>query len=244
VDVKVLAFDIFGTTVDWWSGVSGQVDRIAAERGVELDGGTFADDWRRRYLPSMDQVRRGELPWQNLDALHRRSLNEMLHERSVGHGANLRPVGWPGAQERDAPVVVQVAGAAPNGYALPWAHGGVPLDRATIGRKIAESHAAATLLGTIFDAGDDDDQTGIDGHPGAEQIATLDAAHSALLRALAARKSCSRTEFAELAAAHGVLPEGALDVLNDVAIETTGAPVVADGDTLAIDNDVLVELLA
>ncbi len=169
---------------------------------------------------------------------------QRLHERSVGHGANLRPVGWPGAQERDAPVVVQVAGAAPNGYALPWAHGGVPLDRATIGRKIAESHAAATLLGTIFDAGDDDDQTGIDGHPGAEQIATLDAAHSALLRALAARKSCSRTEFAELAAAHGVLPEGALDVLNDVAIETTGAPVVADGDTLAIDNDVLVELLA
>jgi 2-haloacid dehalogenase len=84
VDVKVLAFDIFGTTVDWWSGVSGQVNRIAADRGVELDGGTFADDWRRRYLPSMDQVRRGELPWQNLDALHRRSLDEMLHERSVG----------------------------------------------------------------------------------------------------------------------------------------------------------------
>jgi 2-haloacid dehalogenase len=84
VDVKVLAFDIFGTTVDWWSGVSGQVDRIAAARGVELDGGTFADDWRRRYLPSLDRVRRGELPWQNLDALHRRSLDEMLHERGVG----------------------------------------------------------------------------------------------------------------------------------------------------------------
>jgi 2-haloacid dehalogenase len=84
VDVRVLAFDIFGTTVDWWSGVSGQVNRIAAARGVELDGGTFADDWRRRYVPSMELVRRGELPWQNLDALHRRSLDEMLHERGVG----------------------------------------------------------------------------------------------------------------------------------------------------------------
>jgi hypothetical protein len=41
-----------------------------------------------------------------------------------------------------------------------------------------------------------------------------------------------------------VLPAGALDVLNEVAIETTGAPVLVDGDTLAIDNDVFLEMLA
>ncbi|HEU5470862.1 MAG TPA: haloacid dehalogenase type II [Actinophytocola sp.] len=81
--VRVLAFDIFGTTVDWWTGVAGQVGRAAAERGVELDGGAFATAWRARYVPSMELVRRGELPWQNLDALHRRSLDELLEEHGV-----------------------------------------------------------------------------------------------------------------------------------------------------------------
>jgi 2-haloacid dehalogenase len=60
------------------------VGRITAAHGVDLDGGPFADDWRRRYLPTMDLVRRGELPWLNLDALHRRSLDEMLDERGIG----------------------------------------------------------------------------------------------------------------------------------------------------------------
>lgn len=160
----------------------------------------------------------------------------------------------PGADERDEPVVVQLARAAPNGYALPWAQEraephGVHLDRTAIDYKIVESRAAATLLSEIFDAVADDDPAGpgggrvAAGPADAEQIATLDAAHSALLRALAGRASWSRAEFAELAATHGVLPDGALDMLNEAAIEATGDPVVADGGTLAVDNDVLVELL-
>jgi 2-haloacid dehalogenase len=82
--VKVLAFDIFGTTVDWYTGVAEQVGRAAAARGVRLDGGEFAGAWRARYIPSMDRVRSGELAWQNLDALHRRSLDELLEERGIG----------------------------------------------------------------------------------------------------------------------------------------------------------------
>jgi 2-haloacid dehalogenase len=82
--IRVLAFDIFGTTVDWRGGVAEQVRRVAAARGVEVDGGEFAEDWRGRYVPSMDRVRGGEWPWMNLDALHRRSLDEMLVERGIG----------------------------------------------------------------------------------------------------------------------------------------------------------------
>jgi 2-haloacid dehalogenase len=82
--VEVLAFDVFGTTVDWYTGVAEQVARAAAARGITVDGGEFATDWRGRYAPSMDLVRRGELPWLNLDALHRRSLDEMLEERGIG----------------------------------------------------------------------------------------------------------------------------------------------------------------
>lgn len=82
-EVQVLAFDVFGTTVDWWTGVRDQVGELAAVRGVELDAGAFASAWRSRYVPSMDLVRRGELPWTGLDGLHRRSLDELLEEHGL-----------------------------------------------------------------------------------------------------------------------------------------------------------------
>lgn len=82
-DVDVLAFDVFGTTVDWRTGVADQVADIAAERGVDLDAGAFADAWRDRYLPSMARVRDGERPWVYLDTLHRESLDELLEQFGV-----------------------------------------------------------------------------------------------------------------------------------------------------------------
>ena len=81
--IKVLAFDIFGTVVDWRSGVAEEVNRIAKEHDVHLDGRALADAWRGRYLPSMDLVRHKKLPWMNLDELHGRSLDELLTEFQV-----------------------------------------------------------------------------------------------------------------------------------------------------------------
>ncbi|MEU0156307.1 TerB N-terminal domain-containing protein [Micromonospora fulviviridis] len=146
--------------------------------------------------------------------------------------------------------------------------GGVLLDQATITRKIAESSAAATLLTAIFesdppyDAGQalggapsatappDAAREPVAGAPATpleaddvDRIAGLDPAHSALLRALAARPCRTREEFASLAAAHGVLPDGAFDLLNEVAIDVVGGPLFQDDDTLAMDNEVLMELL-
>lgn len=81
--VRVLALDIFGTTVDWHTGVTQQVAEIAAGRGVALDAGALADAWRERYLPSMARVRTGQRPWMHLDALHRESLDELLELHGV-----------------------------------------------------------------------------------------------------------------------------------------------------------------
>lgn len=81
--VVVLAFDIFGTTVDWRTGVAGQVAEIAAERGVALDAGAFADEWRDCYLPAMARVRTGERGWVYLDTLHRESLDQLLERHGV-----------------------------------------------------------------------------------------------------------------------------------------------------------------
>ena len=82
--LKALAFDVFGTVVDWRGSVIREGEAIAREKSLgDVDWPAFADAWRGRYAPSMDRVRRGELPWQNLDALHRASLEELLIEFGI-----------------------------------------------------------------------------------------------------------------------------------------------------------------
>jgi 2-haloacid dehalogenase len=81
--VKALAFDVFGTVVDWRSAVIRHGEELGKKKNLEVDWATFADEWRGRYAPSMDRVRRGEIPWTNLDALHRASLQELLEEFSI-----------------------------------------------------------------------------------------------------------------------------------------------------------------
>lgn len=83
-NIKALAFDVFGTVVDWRGGVIRAGEDLAREKNLNIDWPAFADAWRARYTPSMDRVRRGELPWTNLDALHRASLDELLQEFGVG----------------------------------------------------------------------------------------------------------------------------------------------------------------
>jgi 2-haloacid dehalogenase len=82
-DLKVLAFDVFGTVVDWRSGVMAELAAIAREHDLSVDAAAFADDWRRRYQPFLDRVRLGEEPWQVLDELHRAALREVVAQFSL-----------------------------------------------------------------------------------------------------------------------------------------------------------------
>ena len=77
-NVKALVFDVFGTVVDWRSSVAAEVRKLAARKGVTVDGEKFADAWRAGYAPSMNRVRTGELPWTRLDRLHRMILDKLL----------------------------------------------------------------------------------------------------------------------------------------------------------------------
>jgi 2-haloacid dehalogenase len=79
-EVRALSFDIFGTTVDWRSGVAAEARRLGVLNGVEADWERLADQWRALYMPSMNRVRTGELPWTNFDRLHRMSLDQVLHD--------------------------------------------------------------------------------------------------------------------------------------------------------------------
>jgi len=77
-DVKALVFDVFGTVVDWRTAVAREVRQLAARKAATVDGEKFADAWRAGYGPSMNRVRRGELPWTRLDGLHRMTLETLL----------------------------------------------------------------------------------------------------------------------------------------------------------------------
>jgi 2-haloacid dehalogenase len=76
--VKLLVFDTFGTVVDWRSSVAAETEQLGRSKGFTLDWPAFADAWRGGYGPSMNRVRRGELPWTKLDVLHRTILDELI----------------------------------------------------------------------------------------------------------------------------------------------------------------------
>lgn len=76
--VKALTFDIFGTVVDWYSTIVHEGAAWGAAKGITVDWGQFALDWRGGYEPAMARVRRGELPWRTIDQLHRLILDELL----------------------------------------------------------------------------------------------------------------------------------------------------------------------
>jgi 2-haloacid dehalogenase len=76
---EALVFDVFGTVVDWRSTIVREGKKLG-QKNLDVDWAAFADAWRSRYAPSMDRVRRGEIPWTKLDDLHRSSLDELEGE--------------------------------------------------------------------------------------------------------------------------------------------------------------------
>jgi 2-haloacid dehalogenase len=81
--VKALAFDVFGTVVDWRGSIIRAGTEWAENKGLRIDWGKFADRWRAGYGPAMDKVRKGTLPWTKLDTLHRMILDELLGEYDI-----------------------------------------------------------------------------------------------------------------------------------------------------------------
>lgn len=73
---KVIAFDVFGTVVDW----HGSIRREAEAMMPGIDGAAFANAWRAGYKPAMAEVRDGQLGWTRIDDLHRKILDRILPE--------------------------------------------------------------------------------------------------------------------------------------------------------------------
>ena len=72
-----LFFDVFGTVVDWRTGIAREAEHLLAPLGFGLDWIAFADAWRAEYQPAMEEVRAGRIPFSKLDLLHRRNLDRI-----------------------------------------------------------------------------------------------------------------------------------------------------------------------
>ena len=76
---KILAFDVFGTVVDW----HGSIWREAEAMMPGVDGNRFASAWRAGYKPGMDEVRSGRRGWTKIDDLHRIILDRILKDFGI-----------------------------------------------------------------------------------------------------------------------------------------------------------------
>ncbi len=81
--VRALAFDVFGTVVDWRSTVIREGEALGRAHGLQVDWAAFAEVWRDGYQPAMNRVRQGELPWTNMDELHRMNLDDTLDRFAI-----------------------------------------------------------------------------------------------------------------------------------------------------------------
>jgi 2-haloacid dehalogenase len=78
---RILAFDIFGTVVDWHGSIAREVSALYPQ----VDGDAFALAWRDGYYPAMARVRSGELGWTRIDELHRIILDSILPQFNLTH---------------------------------------------------------------------------------------------------------------------------------------------------------------
>ncbi len=123
------------------------------------------------------------------------------------------------------------------------------LDLSLIDQKQAETAAAAQLLQPIFT-----EETPAEASLGKDsrqraRVATLSAAgldesHASFLQILSQQPSWNRQELVEIAQQNGLLLDGVLEVINDVAIERCDDALTEGDDPIELNPDVLQELLS
>jgi 2-haloacid dehalogenase len=82
-NVKACVFDTFGAVVDWRGSVIAEATSWGKAKGLNIDWAEVADSWRLGYVPAMEKVRKGEIPWTNLDDLNRRTLEGVLRQYKI-----------------------------------------------------------------------------------------------------------------------------------------------------------------
>ena len=159
--IKAAIFDVFGTVVDWRSGVAAEVAKACAAKGIEHDAEAFADDWRAEYDPAMARIRDGARGYVPLDDLHRENLDRVLAARglddafadderaALNHAWEKLPP-WPEAVEglRSISRLMPIAPCSNGSIALMTAlkrFGGLPWD-CILGAEIARDYKPSAAV--------------------------------------------------------------------------------------------------
>lgn len=117
----------------------------------------------------------------------------------------------------------------------------VQLDMTTVNAKLAESAKISAILDDIFT---DDEPVSLP-PPITPQAPTgkVSSAYGVLLSRLVERSEWSRAEFEAIAAECRLLPDGAIDTINEAAFDHTGGPVLEGDDPIQVDAATAKELL-
>ncbi len=85
---RVLAFDVFGTVVDWRSSIIAESASFLKRIGRhDLDPAAFTDSWRGRYLRVMMAYAASGRDFTTLDVLHREMLDQTLESKGIDPAA-------------------------------------------------------------------------------------------------------------------------------------------------------------
>jgi tellurite resistance protein len=160
---------------------------------------------------------------------------------------DLHSLGVDEGQPNSDVVTVRSATGGGKGYAIPAPpkpedNHRVILDRVRLEIKARETSEVAAILRFVFI----DDQPPIPPPTtmDAGAIAGLDHAHSSLLHRLIDRTTVGRADWESWCSQSGLLPDGAIDRINEAAWDICGGPLLEGEDAISIDHTALKEMFA
>jgi len=151
------------------------------------------------------------------------------------------------SQIETGPVTVLPPESGASGYPIPSKPepsvamaSGVTLNKEKVEARLAQTAAVSVLLGNVFSEEPSAPTPSLPTQ--GETLAGLDPTHSALLRALAREPSLPRSRLEALAQEMSLMPDGALDRINEAAFELAGEALCEGDDPVHINPEVLKEM--
>ncbi|MGE5341621.1 MAG: TerB N-terminal domain-containing protein [Candidatus Omnitrophota bacterium] len=151
-------------------------------------------------------------------------------------------------EPNDEPVTIRNADKPGTGYSIPKLakNKGLELDHQKISSILQETSKVAAILKDVFESetkGNEVEESDVMEYPSEKYIPGLDANHMALLYAFQTQKVWARTEFENLTGQYDLLPDGAIDLLNEKSFELFEEPICEGDDPIEINQNILEEFL-
>ncbi len=134
-----------------------------------------------------------------------------------------------------APRTVRAAQPGPAGEPIPELDEtfGIALDPSRIATILSDTERVSSVLGQIFDTGEDEEDTGVPKiQPG---FTGLDQRHIALVLDSVKQKHWTEDAFEKLCERHALMPAGALEAVNEWAFGAYGEALLDDGYDVSPD---------